>query len=194
MRLPCDHRSRACLLKSTGFLLSFFLFFSDDVQSDLFFFIANNHTTFSSFLATPGDTYSRNGRRLTYLCVNCFTLFVVIVLKSTIPIPPTYKKIITIFFVSPAIIFVRKSFFYMLACPCIDRDAPQPSFVTRTLMSTGATSAYLYGGLYLGVLLVAALFTPGKVRKPNSCVGTSSFCSACFCSSFDLFSKCFASF
>lgn len=149
-----------CLVLNVVLLTSTFL------QGDLFFYICNNHTTFSTFLATPGDTYSRHGRRLTYLCVNCFTLFVVIVLKSVIPVSPTAKKLITIFCVSPTIILIRKSLYYLWACPCLDREAPEQSYMTRLLTSPGArTATLLTGAFYLGILLVGAMYTPGKVRE-----------------------------
>jgi hypothetical protein len=122
----------------------------------------NHHAFLGMFLAVRGHPYSRFYRRMTFLAVNCLLFFLSIIVHN--PSLSNQEALsISIFIFSPGSFLVKKWFYYLLACPCInhcrERNTKWSFRCVKCWSGFGHFLSYPLIAGFLSLLFVAGLFT-----------------------------------
>lgn len=137
------------------------------------FYLMNNHSFLSMFLAVRGHPYSRFARRMTFLAVNCLVFFLVVLAAhaGALHFSSSAKTAVSVI-ISPVTIIARKWFYYMLACPCMRSNVESQHCCLQCwgnlCIACGRNVAFPILGIFLFFLLFAAAFTPYQDKNAAS--------------------------
>eukprot|EP01033_Poteriospumella_lacustris_P013615 gene13615-9751_t len=135
--------------------------FSRGFLSDFIYYMMNNHSFLSMFMAVRGHPFSRAARRLTYLSANSVTFFMAVLLTK---LDPVAAQVVSVLVISPLVILVRKWMFSLLACPChrevLEREDRNCAYWWYACLGgTGQLLAYFFVCAFVAILLPAAVLT-----------------------------------
>lgn len=124
-------------------------------------------------MSTKGNPFTRAERRVAFFAQNTFALFCQVLIK-VVATDPTDVLLINILFVSPISILFNRTFYYLLACPCLvkyEKDDAHKSCCVRLLMFLGAVVIVPATLFALSLLIFCALFSGKHFHAAERTIG-----------------------
>jgi len=91
------------------------------ISSDCLFYFLNNHSVFGMVAALPGHPFSRYDKRMAFIVRHGLAFFISI-LFFRLDLEESKKQALNTLFITPLMVFVNTSYYYILACPCLQGE------------------------------------------------------------------------